>query len=102
MEGVDVPTTGDGFQLNFNATKAPKDFKVPEVYITMASGKKKTARQMKLASVMGSWYVDKKGYARYFTAADFPVDVAFAANLARKILLNTLVQFAERISPEEQ
>ena len=84
------------FVFSFHGTKPPREFRTPLVYQVTASGKKIPAQQIKLPQVMGLWYLNSDGYIRYHTSADFGVSLKFAKELARDILLDTIVQLSER------
>ena len=74
------------FHLKFSATPPPPGYTYPTLSVP----------QMRLSRVLGSWYVDRDGYIRYFTAADFGLKMQYAADLASEIILDTLVQLTER------
>ncbi len=95
------------FIVRFNTTKKPKYFIEPEIFQPFLSGKKMPVRHMELNLVQGSWYLNSKGYMRYYTAADFgftfKVNEAlgkFMKNIAHMTLLETLVQMSERGNSE--
>jgi hypothetical protein len=94
----DYVQTDSTFYYTYKAQPIPRGFKAPEIYLHRASGRKKTVRSLRLSQVLGSWYL-KDGYLRYFTASDFPVDLDYAAKLARQILVSTLYQLIERTAP---
>jgi len=86
---------GEYFQLTFEGIAPPPGYTFPAVYSDTGI----PYPQLKISRVYGSWYVDSKGYVRYFTAADFGLKVQYAADLASSILLDTLTQLAERAKP---
>ena len=83
--------------LKLSPEKTPEGFQPPDVYLD-----KQSAQQLKLTNAMASWHVTSQGCIRYYCAGDFPMDMKFAAKVARRIFLNTLVQVSERAIPEVQ
>ena len=80
------------FHLWFENTAPPEKY----VYPSLKTPAGFPLPLAKLPHAKGSWYLTRDGYFRYFTAADFPGVLSFAATKAKEILLDTLLQFRAR------
>lgn len=89
--------TGDlrEFILKFESVKKPANFPTPDLKIQSASGKLSSTMQRELTLVQGMWYVNNRGYVRYYTGADFGVSIPFAIDFALNTLLDTLLTLTE-------
>ena len=89
--------TGDlrEFVIKFESVKKPANFPTPDLKIPSASGKLSSTMQRELTLVQGMWYVNNRGYFRYYTGADFGVSIPFAIDFALNTLLDTLLTLTE-------
>lgn len=83
------------FSIRFESVKKPANFPTPSLKITTASGKQQNTAQRELTLVQGMWYVNNKGYFRYYTAADFGMNIPFGTEFANETLLDTLLTLKE-------
>jgi hypothetical protein len=83
------------FVIRFESVKKPANFPTPDLKIQSASGKLSATMQRELTLVQGMWYVNNRGYFRYYTAADFGISIPFAIDFALNTLLDTLVTLKE-------
>lgn len=99
------------FLVSFESLDRTKNWPVASAYETRQSGEKRYFECHPLEEVAGFWYLEKN-YLRYFTKADFgsltgtPLDslltpkTGFIQKGARRMLLNTILQLAERTATE--
>jgi hypothetical protein len=83
------------FAIHFESVKKPANFPTPDLKIQSASGKLHSTMQRELSLVQGMWYVNNRGYFRYYTAADFGINIPFASDFALSTLLDTLLTVTE-------
>jgi hypothetical protein len=88
------------FSLSFSTIedgKTLRALKFPDnVKDQSTSGLPMNVKPIGLAKVRGLWCVNTDGYIRYYTAAEFPLNVSSAADLAKDILLDTLITLSNR------
>lgn len=88
------------FTLSFTTTEDQKTIRAIEfpdnVTDRSTSGLPLKVKPFSLARVRGLWCVNNDGYIRYYTAAEFQFNVPFAADLAKDILLDTLITLSSR------
>lgn len=89
------------FVIRFESVKKPANFPTPDLKIQSASGKLHSTIQKELTLVQGMWYVNNQGYFRYYTGADFGVNVPFGIDFALNTLLDTLLTLTEDSTSEE-
>ncbi|NBX68338.1 MAG: hypothetical protein EBR01_05165 [Proteobacteria bacterium] len=89
--------TGDlkEFIIRFESVKKPANFPTPDLKIQSASGQLHSTIQKELTLVQGMWYVNNQGYFRYYTGADFGVNIPFGIDFALNTLLDTLLTLTE-------
>lgn len=95
--------TGDlkEFVIRFESVKKPANFPTPDLKIQSASGQLHSTIQKELTLVQGMWYVNNQGYFRYYTGADFGINVPFGIDFALNTLLDTLLTLTEDSTSEE-
>jgi hypothetical protein len=83
------------FIIRFETVKKPANFPTPDLKIQSASGKLSSTMQRELTLVQGMWYVNNRGYIRYYTGADFGISIPFGVDFALNTLLDTLLTLTE-------
>ncbi len=89
------------FSIRFESVQKPANFPTPELNIQSASGKLFPTIQRELTLVQGMWYVNNQGYFRYYTGADFGINIPFGIDFALNTLLETLLTLTEDSVSEE-
>jgi len=89
----------DSMKISFKSTQS-RFYPIPETLVDQGiNGEKQSYQVAPLPAVTGMWYLNNRGYLRYFTAADFPMRPLIedlAKTLAKDILLETLVELKHR------
>ncbi|MBM4304060.1 MAG: hypothetical protein FJ112_07000 [Deltaproteobacteria bacterium] len=83
------------FIIRFETVKKPANFPTPDLRIQSASGKLSSTMQRELTLAQGMWYVNNRGYMRYYTGADFGISLPFGIDFALNTLLDTLLTLME-------
>jgi hypothetical protein len=83
------------FFIRFESVKKPANFPSPDLKIQTASGKQSSTIQRELTLVQGMWYLNNRGYYRYYTGADFGINIPFGTDFALNTLMDTLLTLTE-------
>ncbi len=91
----------DGFRFTFTSEQPALVNRVerlfPKVGDWSPAGRPLPVSQKTLFHVIGQWYVNEDGYARYYTAAQFPIpDIKEIETLGRRVLRNTVTELVSR------
>jgi len=84
------------FYMNGTSVTPPSGYQEPVIEDVLASGRKVKVAQTKVGNVLSQWYVTADGYVRYFTAGDFRAELKFVEEQAKTIMLDTVLNMAER------
>lgn len=88
------------FFIRFESVKKPANFPTPDLKIQTASGKQSSTIQRELTLVHGMWYLNNRGYYRYYTGADFGINIPFGTDFALDTLMDTLLTLSEDSTAE--
>ena len=88
------------FFIRFESVKKPANFPSPDLKIQTASGKQSSTIQRELTVVQGMWYLNNRGYYRYYTGADFGINIPFGTDFANNTLMDTLLTLSEDSTTE--
>ncbi len=90
------------FELKFETVATKEKVKFPDIQDFFPSGRPRPKlKQTELPNVVGAWYLNSDGYVRYYTAAQFEIQIKAAEQAARATLLDTLADLSDRGDWEE-